>query len=283
MSKRGRPLKNRSLFTVKNFIEYTSDSESDSNNVRQNIRYEVKKASLQTILRNRGEVDQQQEREENIDQHELLDRQDGQANQDTDQPLREVQEEDQDLDRPDGQANLEDTYQPIHERLEEDHDVRNNDPDPHQDGQPIHQVQEKENYVDEQQENEPISEAEQQEEGENEENNYNTILEKLKSQWLLTEIHHSVSKSASEEFWKVALTNFTLLAHAEGRKKKPNQFKTIRRRIYEDLLPSIDLQIGFKNKISGQIVVVNDIITPLKNYPPSRFEKLFEIGTVKVS
>ena len=258
MSKRGRPLKNRSLFTVKNFIEYTSDSESDSNNVRQNIRYEVKKASLQSIQRNRGEVDQQQEREENIDQHELLDRQDG-------------------------QANLEDTYQPIHERLEEDHDVRNNDPDPHQDGQPIHQVQEKENYVDEQQENEPISEAEQQEEGENEENNYNTILEKLKSQWLLTEIHHSVSKSASEEFWKVALTNFTLLAHAEGRKKKPNQFKTIRRRIYEDLLPSIDLQIGFKNKISGQIVVVNDIITPLKNYPPSRFEKLFEIGTVKVS
>ena len=47
MSKRGRPRKNKTLFTVRNWIEYTSDSDSDSNNIQQNVPYEITEGPLQ--------------------------------------------------------------------------------------------------------------------------------------------------------------------------------------------------------------------------------------------
>lgn len=53
--------------------------------------------------------------------------------------------------------------------------------------------------------------------------------------------------------------------------------------MHRDLLPPIDIEIGYKDKTSGEISVVNDSITPLKRFPEGQFEKLYEIGTVKVS
>ena len=41
MPRRGRPRKNHSLYSVKDLIEYTSDSEQDSYLVRHNDFYEV--------------------------------------------------------------------------------------------------------------------------------------------------------------------------------------------------------------------------------------------------
>ena len=111
---------------------------------------------------------------------------------------------------------------------------------------------------------------------------YNTIFEKLKSDWMLTEIGHSVSKTASEAFWKLGLKYFTKLKSAPGNKKTP-MFKSIRNNIYKDMVPRIDLQIGFKDRTTGEVTVVNDTVTPMKRFSPSKYEKLFEIATIPVS
>lgn len=41
MSRRGRPKKSQPLYTVQDLIEYTSDSDSDYNNVQSNVQYNV--------------------------------------------------------------------------------------------------------------------------------------------------------------------------------------------------------------------------------------------------
>lgn len=111
---------------------------------------------------------------------------------------------------------------------------------------------------------------------------YDEILEKLKSAWLLTEIRHRVSKSATDHFWRTALHFFHKLKSAPGN-KRTNQFKSVRRAMYTDVVPIISLEIGYKNRTTGEIEVVNDISTPLKRYSPHQYEKLYEIGTVKVN
>lgn len=116
----------------------------------------------------------------------------------------------------------------------------------------------------------------------NEEEDYTTVFENLKSKWLLAEIDHCVSKTASEEFWKLGLKFFPILHGALGRKKKTPQFKTIRRRMHDELVPKIELEIAYKNRSSGEIKIIKDTKTPSKQYNSASYEKLYEIGTVKV-
>lgn len=52
--------------------------------------------------------------------------------------------------------------------------------------------------------------------------------------------------------------------------------------MYDDLVPEVSLEIGYKDKTTGEITVVKDTITPLKQFGTSKYEKLYEIGTVKV-
>lgn len=138
--------------------------------------------------------------------------------------------------------------------------------------------------------NPPIFESDNEDEDEEEDDflngdvqDYDTILNDLKSQWLLTEAHHSVSKSASQAFWKLGLLYFTKLHTAPGRKKKTPLFKSIRNQMHKELLPPVSLEIGYKNLTSGEIVVVNDTVTPVKRFSPNNFEKLYEVASVEVS
>lgn len=112
---------------------------------------------------------------------------------------------------------------------------------------------------------------------------YDSIFAELKAKWLLTEQEHTASKTASDMFWKLSMEYFPRLEAAHGKRKNTPQFNSIRRKMYLDVLPPIQIEIGFKNKATGDIVVVNDTITPLKRFPNSNYEKLYEIGTVKVS
>ena len=111
---------------------------------------------------------------------------------------------------------------------------------------------------------------------------YETVLSELKSKWLLAEIDHSVSKCASEAFWKIGLQFFHRLHLASGR-KKTCLFNSIRRQMYKDKVPDINIEIGYKDKTSGEVVVVNETVTPIKRFPQSKYEKLYEIGTIQVS
>ena len=113
--------------------------------------------------------------------------------------------------------------------------------------------------------------------------NYESILNDLKSQWLQTEVQHCVSKTASEIFWKIGLSFIPKLNTANENKKKTPQFNSIRQKMYQDLLPKVDLRIGYKNKATGEVLEVNDTITRRKQFPSNKFEKLYEIGTINVS
>lgn len=284
MPKRGRPRKGHSLFVVKNYIEYTSDSESDIYNVQHNVSYEINQQQHQQEGDGQGEVPilvqqhqhqqdqheghqhqyQQEEHQHQQDQHE------GHQHQQEGQHHQQEGQQDQQEDHHHQQEGQQEDQVPILVPQHNEDIIENM----------LGQVQ---IIFDEQQDEEDVqidSPSESDPETNDTEEDYDAILKDFKSKWLLAEIDHSVSKSASECFWKLALNYFSKLSCAP-RKKIP-LFKTIRSKMYKELVPKIDLQIGYKNKVTGQITSVNDTITPVKNYPPDKFEKIYEIGTIKV-
>ena len=301
MPKRGRPRKGQPLFTVKIFVEYTSDSDSDNNNVQHNVN-EIQLGSLRSFRR-----------------HAELDTQGTSGNQPHQDMGISQEDQDQHVDQQIGerQENVEtisvDQQQDIDKQAEERHadffvDDTNSEDDEYVNDTVIEVVNDTVIEVEEHHAESTHSDDQQQPHGEHNEyqgqendyshlsdserdfmndedenHDYNTVFNNLKSEWILTEIDHCVSKSASEAFWKLGLKYFTKLANAAGRKKKTPIFKSIRRKMYADLLPPVQLEIGYKNKDTGEIEIVKDTITPMKKYCSTKYEKLYEIGTVKVS
>ena len=272
MPKRGRPRKRRSLFTVKNFIEYTSDSDSDINNVQHNVMHEVG-TSRSISGQNAERTDQEnaaplyeQENGESISS-------DLEGQMDNGGPLYE-QENGESIysDKEDGESiNSEHDYPDQH--LQQEHG--NEHGQEQQQQQLDQQEQQQQNDVSD-------SGSDTDDDSHNGEDDYDSIMEKLKSEWLLAEIEHSTSKTASETLWNLSMKYFTQLPTARGRAKKTNQFKTIRKKMHEELLPPVELEIGYRNISTGEIEIVRDTVTPVKRYSSRNYEKIFEIGTLKV-
>lgn len=254
MPRRGRPRKNFSLYSITDLIEYTSDSETDNFNVRQNVSYEVSVRD-RSPLRNPsrdvqpGQNDLQPQMDMEISEAEEPDQQEQELPQHNDENQEQDQEQEDDnevmidLHFVEGQGNGQEARQEEEElphSSEEDNIIHAN---------PEH---------------------------------YDVIFAQLKSNWLSAELQHCVSKTASDTFWRLGLQHFSTLQGAPGRTRKTPQFKTIRRNMYSDFLPDIELEIAYRDKGSGEITVVKDAITPLKRFSPSKYDKLYEIGTVKV-
>ena len=118
-----------------------------------------------------------------------------------------------------------------------------------------------------------------------ENDDYLTILKQLSKDWLLTEIGHEVSKVCSDKFWAIAMKGMHLLYVSKERqkiKRKVPQFTQIRKKMYDDHSPKVEMQVAFKEKTTGNITVVNDSKTPLGNYPATQFKKIYEIASVDV-
>ena len=110
------------------------------------------------------------------------------------------------------------------------------------------------------------------------ENNGETIDE-LAKQWLLIELQHNISKTASNLLWTLALKMVPMLPQT---KKKPPGFPHLRRKLYQNNLPPIKLSFGFEHKATGQLHYVQQETTPLSKYPSSQYRKLYEIATIQV-
>ena len=304
MPKRGRPRKCQSLFTVKNFIEYTSDSESDVENVQHNVNYEIQQGSLQSIGRHAElqpqlarkeqqtepmgreislEPQQQQEQMgESIisDDDEHMENMDGEIPNGPQGPMQQQQQQDQqigesiDTDDEEEEISVQNPrIQPQDQQQQQDNrDEYISDEDPADNAIPVDQVLDSEDseISDDEPQNMP------------DDPNFDEVLEDLKSKWLFTENKHCVSKTASEAFWRLAAQHFPKLGTARGKKKIP-QFRTIRNQMHEDLLPTVDLEIAYRNKTTGEIEIVKDTVTPRKRFSSTNYEKIFEIGTLKVS
>ena len=133
------------------------------------------------------------------------------------------------------------------------------------------------------------SSGEESDESEHElplENDYVTLLENFSEKWVSMELDHTVSKIASDDFWRLAcefLPKIVYARSAQNVTRKLPQFSHIRKKLYNDNVPEVTLEIGYKNKDTDEVTVVTDTITPIKQYPPNQFEKMFEIASVKVT
>ena len=321
MSKRGRPRKRQSLFSVKDYIEYTSDSASDTNNINQNAPYELKRRYIQTKpnSENVQEEDGEQVQEEDGEQvqeedGEQVQEEDGKNVQEEDgenvqeedgEQIQEVQDEDGEqvqeveeelLQQNHHKQHREIVRQAIKARQQQQtrHAIHARSPQqPPNSPQLNGLVQEQEEMpqpiadlnvaqvIDDIQEEQDDVDSDNSLVQNDQDQDYDSLFKELKSRWILTENTHFVSKSGSEAFWKLGLEFFTKLTNAHGKRKKTPMFKTIRRQIYNDL-PAIDLKIAYKNRTSGEVVIVNDTVTPIKRFPPSKFDKLYEVATIQV-
>ena len=136
----------------------------------------------------------------------------------------------------------------------------------------------------------PDSEGEEEEEEDDiaheEVDDYFKILKYMSKEWLKIEVDHRVSKVASEAFWALSKTWFPKLfdtKKAQGISRKTPSFIHIRRQMHKDCVPPIHMDIAYQDKDTGEVTIVEDTpITPKKQYPSPRFQKMWEIAYVKV-
>ena len=115
---------------------------------------------------------------------------------------------------------------------------------------------------------------------------FDTIFQKLIEDWLLAEVDHKVSKTATNLFWKIANTYFPSLYAAkerEGRRKRVPQFKQARKKLHQKNVPKVSMKMAFKHNKTGEISVVKGESTPTSKYPPNVYTKLYEVASVEVN
>ena len=117
------------------------------------------------------------------------------------------------------------------------------------------------------------------------EGGYHTILQELLEEFLLIEITHNTSKTATNAFWRASEKGFYKLQQAknlQGITKSTPQFVHLRRKMYKDL-PKVNMEIAYENKETKEITTVNTEITPKSQFPPDQYVKLYELASVDVS
>lgn len=115
---------------------------------------------------------------------------------------------------------------------------------------------------------------------------YHDVLDEVSKSWLLLEIKHKMSKVASEECWRLAALKFQELHHAKVSEmvaKKIPQFQNQRNKLYSKEVPAIHLKIGYQNRETKAITVVESETTPLSIFKSSEYQKIFEVAYVKVN
>lgn len=65
-------------------------------------------------------------------------------------------------------------------------------------------------------------------------------------------------------------------------KKKIPQFQTVRKNLYNNHTPPVNLEIAYQRKDTNEVIIFHGTSTPISRFPPHEFEKLYEMATVKV-
>lgn len=72
------------------------------------------------------------------------------------------------------------------------------------------------------------------------------------------------------------------VAKGDGGRKIP-QFEQLRNKLYQDRTPTVNMEIGYQSKDNGEITIVKDATsTPVSQFPPCSYKRLYEIGSVDV-
>ena len=170
----------------------------------------------------------------------------------------------------------------------------------------VQDIEEEEEQPGEQQhENEPEEEEEEEEEEEDEhdqeedeeddeeqevhdddeEQDYHSILQALYEKWVVAEVDHTISQTASNDLWKIAFKFIPKLLDAKRNQqitRKIPSFNHIRKTLHKNHTPEVNMEIAYRSKATNEIEVVNSSVTPKSRFPPNLFEKMYEIASVKV-
>lgn len=115
--------------------------------------------------------------------------------------------------------------------------------------------------------------------------NFDSLLLSLSKDWLMLENRHTISKTASNELWSLGRNYFVRMGELrqESFNKIP-QLRSLRDKLHEEYVPNIKLEVAYQSKSTGDIIVMRDIeSTPVKQFPPSEFIKIYESASVEVS
>lgn len=101
------------------------------------------------------------------------------------------------------------------------------------------------------------------------------------------EIHHNISKEASNDLFEISKKWFHKLMIAkdeEGIAKNVPQFVHLRRLLYNKNVPEVKMDVSYLNKETGESLLLEDLekMPRASEYPPTKFIKQFEVATVKV-
>lgn len=101
----------------------------------------------------------------------------------------------------------------------------------------------------------------------------------------MTEINHKVSKEASSRFWRIANDMFHRMYVMKGdRGKKIPQFQSLRDKMYMEDIPVVKMEVAFQSKEDGEVTILEEVISiPISKFPPSGYNRLYEIASVDVS
>lgn len=118
------------------------------------------------------------------------------------------------------------------------------------------------------------------------ENAYHTILKRLSEKWITTELKHRVSKAAAEEFWSVGVQGLHKLHRAKVRERicRPTTgFVSLRKSVYSECVPPIQMQTTYQHKESDEIFTVGPENATLAQFPSTEYNKIMEVASVDVS
>ena len=106
----------------------------------------------------------------------------------------------------------------------------------------------------------------------------------MSEKWLHTQLHHKVSATATDVFWKVALNFWPKMVEAkanEDRPKKTPLFQNQRNILYKRHCPKVQMQFGFLNVKDGSILKICSTTTPKMMNPD--YVRLYEEAHIKVN
>ena len=125
---------------------------------------------------------------------------------------------------------------------------------------------------------------EEEEDDLEEENEYIKLFRIICERWQLIEINHNVSKTATNEFWEVAVKLLPTLIQTKqnlGITRKIPQFVHIRRMLNRKILPPIQHVTAYRNERTNEIHEVKDEENH-NDYKSSRYTKIYETASVQV-
>ena len=112
---------------------------------------------------------------------------------------------------------------------------------------------------------------------------YGDLLNQLSEKWLLVQLTHDVSATATNSFWDAAMKLLPDLLQqketTDARKKIPG-FIHLRNKQFKEKCPEVHVKHVYLNKGTQEIVISNNNAD--QNYPKSHYKKLYEEAHVKV-